>query len=236
MKKLSLAACAAFALTATSASAGGYWQNGSYYTYATTAQSQTYAAPSYATSSGTAVVGTVGPIQSAGTVTYAQPTYTQPAYTQPIYVAPASTTTYTTPTYTAPVQTYTTPRYTAPTTRYVRPATTVYAPAPTYARPAYAPVQPQYDARDRVRDRIRNQRNRIERALERGELRRGEERRLRQGLREIRQTFRAYRDNDGYVGRHEEAQLMAMLNRNSKRIRRLANNDRVAGYQGPYAY
>ncbi len=248
MKKLGLVACAAFALTATSASANGFWQNGSYYTYPTatsqsTTTTTTYSAP------GANVVGSVGPIQSAGTSTYVQPSTYGTTYTTP-YTAPA--TTYTAPapasTYTAPTTTYTPPSYStvpaatntyvAPTTVYTPPATTTYAPAPRYTVPAYAP--PQYDATGLVRDRIRNQRNRIERALDRGELRRGEERRLREGLREIRRTFRAYRDNDGFVGRHEEAALMRMLNDNSRRIFRLANNNRVAGngigYRVPYAY
>lgn len=200
MKTLGIAACAAFTLmTATSAMAGGYWQNGVYYSYPSTQTTTTYTAPS------STIVGSVGPIQTAPITAY-------PPVTT---IAPAATTT-----------------YAAPVTTYLPPASTVYAPAPTY----YAP--PVYDGRDRVRNRIRNQRNRIERALNRGDLRRGEERRLREGLREIRRTFRAYRDNDGYIGRFEEAQLMDMLNRNSKRIRRLANNDRVAGgYRtGPYAY
>jgi|GEM_PF-3492393 len=241
MKTLGLAAIAAFALTATSASANGYWQNGSYYSYpaATSQAATTYVAPSYAAPTyvapTTTVVGSVGPIQSTGTVTYAQPTYIAPATTT-TYAAPA-TTTYTAPvttyvapttTYTAPTTTYVAPSYTAPTTTtYVAP-TTYTAPAPVAPRVTIQRV-PRYDGRDRVRQRLANQRSRIERALSRGELRRGEEQRLRTSLREIRRTFRAYRDNDGYIGRHEEAQLMAMLNRNSQRIRRLANNGRVAG-------
>jgi len=222
MKTLGLAAIAAFALTATSASANGYWQNGSYYSYpaATSQAATTYVAPSYAAPTyvapTTTVVGSVGPIQSTGTVTYAQPTYIAPATTT-TYAAPATTT------YTAPVTTYVAPT----TTTYVAP-TTYTAPAPVAPRVTIQRV-PRYDGRDRVRQRLANQRSRIERALSRGELRRGEEQRLRTSLREIRRTFRAYRDNDGYIGRHEEAQLMAMLNRNSQRIRRLANNGRVAG-------
>jgi hypothetical protein len=95
-------------------------------------------------------------------------------------------------------------------------------------------VVPQYDAKDRVRQRIRNQRKRIVRADERGDLRPREEERLRRKLREIRQTFRAYRDNDGVIGRYEEAELMRMLNRNSRRIARLANNDRTVRFDDGY--
>jgi len=221
MMKLSLAACAALALTATSASASGYWQNGTYYAYpATTTQTYTapsytapaYAAPTYSVPSHTGVVGSVGPVESG--VSYVVPSSTRP------YVAP--TTSYTAPVYGTSSSTY------APS--YV---------TPTYGVPAYVPA-PQYDGRDQVRKRLKRQRDRIERALERGDLRRGEERRLREGLREIRRTFRAYRDNDGYIGRHEEAALMEMLDRNGRRIRRLANNDRVAGGRrgnhGPYYY
>jgi len=216
MMKLGLAACAAFALTATAASANGFWQNGTYYTYAapTTTTTQTYTAPSYTTPSYTApsytapsytgVVGSVGPVETSP------------------YVAPA-------PTYVVPSNTRT---YVAPTTTYA-PVTTYAPAAPVYSVPAYAPA-PQYDGRDNVRRRIQNQRSRIERALERGDLRRGEERRLREGLREIRRTFRDYRDNDGYIGRYEEAALMRMLDQNGRRIRRLANNDRVAGDRGDY--
>lgn len=192
MMKLGLAACAALALTATSASANGYWQNGIYYTYPTTT-TQTYTAPSY-----TGTTGSVGPVELSGTVTYVQP-YTVPSYTVPSpYVAPS----------------YGTPSYGFP----------------SYA-PSYAPL-PQYDGRDQVRKRLKRQRDRIERALQRGDLRRGEERRLRESLREIRRTFRAYRDNDGHIGRFEQAALMRMLDENSRRIRRLANNDRVAGHRG----
>lgn len=190
MMKLGLAACAALALTATSASANGYWQNGIYYTYPTTT-TQTYTAPSYID-----ITGSVGPVESSGTVTYVQP------YTHS-YAVPSSTTTYVAPTYGIP----------------------------SYGFPSYAP-QPQYDGRDQVRKRLKRQRDRIERALERGALRRGEERRLRESLREIRRTFRAYRDNDGHIGRFEQAALMRMLDENSRRIRRLANNDRVAGHRG----
>lgn len=208
MKTLGLAAaCAAFALTATSAMAGGYWQNGTYYSYPTAQTTTTYTAPA------ATVTGSVGPIQSAGTVTYLPST----TYTAPTYVAPASTTTYV-----APATTYTTPSY--------------IAPAPAYVAPGPAYTAPRYDGRDRVRQRLRNQRNRIENASARGELRRGEERRLRENLRDIRATFRDYRDNDGVIGQYEEAQLMRMLDRNSRRIFRLAHNDRVAGGYRAYPY
>jgi len=250
MKKLGLAACAAFALTATGASASGYWQSGTQYSYpAATSQS----IPAY-TTPGTAVVGYVGPVETAPTVTYTQPG----SYTSSYTTVPATTTTqqrtyYTAPqqTYTAPVQTYTapqqayatpqqayttpsytTPSYTTPTTTFVRPAPRVYAPAPTVVVPAYA--VPRYNRGRLVRDRIRNQRNRIDNALARGDLRPREEERLRERLREIRHTFRDFRRNDGRIGPREEARLMQMLNRNDRRILRLANNDRVVRSHGPY--
>ena len=223
MKKLGLvAATAAFALTATAASAGGYWQNGTYHSSSNTytSPSVTYVQPS-----------TYGTTYAAPTTTYTTPSYTTPNYTTQTYGTSVGTT-YTTPSYNTGRTVYTTPSYTTPTyttPTYVQPKR-VYVPAPSYTVPtSYAPT---YDGRDRVRSRIKRQRSRIERAEARGDLRRGEERRLREGLREIRGAFRSYRDNDGYIGRWEEAELMRMLDRNSKRIRRLANNDRVAGGHG----
>ena len=201
MRKLGLAACAAaLALSATAANAGGYWQNGTYYSYPTT---HSYATPSYTTPS--IHIGSIDTVQPSTYTTYG----TTQSYSVP-------TTVYTSPVYSSP--SYTTPSYVAP--------------APSYAPTYYAP---RYDGRDRVRQRLRNQRDRIERALARGDLRRGEERRLREGLREVRRTFRAWRDNDGVINQWEEAELMRMLDRNSRRIRRLANNHRVAdGYYRPY--
>lgn len=101
-----------------------------------------------------------------------------------------------------------------------------YAPAyKTYSAPAYIP--PAYDATDRIRSRIQRQRSRIINASDRGDLRNREEDRLRYGLREIRQTFREYRRNDGVIGRYEDEQLTRMLDRNSRRIARLGNNHRT---------
>ena len=194
MKFLALAASAALALTATTASANGYWQDGVYYSTTT----KTYASPSYTQPSYTA--------PSYGTQIYTQPGY---SYVQPT----VKTSTYQVPAYTAP--TYTAPR-------------TVYAPAPSY-------IQPRYDATDRVRQRIQNQRSRIERAEARGDLRPREKARLRDGLREVRATFRDYRGNDGVIGQWEEAELMRKLDRNSRRIARLGNNDRTVRYDArPY--
>ena len=70
-------------------------------------------------------------------------------------------------------------------------------------------------------------RQRIRAALDRGDLREGERRKLRQKMRNIRDTFHAYKDNDGIIGQWEEQELMRKLDRQSRRIRRLANNHRT---------
>ncbi len=153
------------------------------------------------------------------------PSYTAPTYTQPAYTTP----TYTAPTYRAP--TYTTPGYTAPT------YTTPSYPASTLIVPSYGNATgyaSRYDGRAIVRSRLQRQRNRIERALERGDLRPREHDKLMNRMQDIRQIFRDFRRNDGVVSQSEEAKLMAMLDRQSRRIRRLANNDRVAGGHGGY--
>lgn len=155
-----------------------------------------------------ATTASAGSGQVYGSVTF----NTAPAYT------------YTAPSYAVP--TYTTPTYTAPA--YI-------APTYNYTAPAY--VAPTYDATDRVRQRLKNQKRRINAALARGDLLPREENRLRNALRNARQTFRAYRNNDGVIGRYEEDQLMRMLNRNSNRIARLANNHRTVYSHGAgYGY
>lgn len=204
-KKSAIAGIAlASAFAATAASAHGTHYGTSHTTYTT---------PSYSSSTYTAPTVNLGPIE------YVQPNST---------VQYAPTTTYTAPTYTAP--TYTTPTYSTPT--YIQPATTTtytytqptYT-TPTYTTPAY--VAP-YDGTSQIRSRIQRQRSRIEAAEARGDLRRGEERRLRSGLQDIRQSFRAYRNNDGVINSWEQRELNAALDRNSRRIARLANNHRTA--------
>ncbi len=208
---------------ATTSTYAPYQPSTSTYSYSTT-PATTYTAA--ATTTYTA------PVTSYTTTpSYTRPAYTAPAYTTPTYTAPTYTTpTYTTPAYSAPAYTtpiYSTPTYTVP--RYVAPTVI----APTYgSRIAYAP---RYDGRDNVRSRIQRQRDRIERAAARGDLRPREQNKLMNRMQDIRQTFRAYRKNDGVISRGEEAELLAMLDRQSQRIRRLANNDRVVRGHGGYS-
>ncbi len=193
----------------------------------------TYYAPSHATTYGTTYGSTytapsvnLGPIeyvQPNSSVQYVQPatttTYTVPSYTTPTYTTP----TYSTQTYSAPV--YTTPTYKAPT----------YAYTPSYTAPAY--IAPRYDATERVQARLDRQRNRIQNAKARGDLRKGERKRLRRNMRDIRDQFRAFKANDGIIDAGEFSVLQARLDRQSKRIRRLANNHRVAGpLVSPYGH
>lgn len=189
-------------------------------TYGTTYGS-TYTAP-------TVNLGPIEYVQPSSTVQYVQPATTT-TYSTPSYVAPSYTTpTYTTPTYTTP--TYTTPTYTAPRYSYT-PSYTV----PTYTTPAY--VAPRYDATTRVQARLDRQRSRIRNARDRGELRRGERKRLRRNMRDIRAQFSAFKANDGIIDAGEFAVLKDRLDRQSQRIRRLANNARVQGpLVSPYGH
>ena len=250
-----LAGIAATALSAGAAQAhdvtGTHYSHGTTYgtsTYGTTTYATTpsYGTTTYATtpSYGTTTYGSsvyaaptidLGPIETVPSTTYSTTTVV-PATTSTYSVQPSYGTTtygetvYQSPTYsTQPV--YSTPTYTTPT--YGAP---VYG-TPSYGIPSYG-YAPAYDATDRVRSRIKRQRSRIERALDRGDLRSGELKRLRRNLRDIRRTFRAYRDNDGVIGQWEERALMDQLDRNSQRIRRLANNGRVVGggAYSPYGY
>ena len=81
-------------------------------------------------------------------------------------------------------------------------------------------------------DRLRT---RILRAANRGELRHGERSKLRKKMRNIRHMIEAYKADDGVIDRKEFAKLDERMSRQSKRIRRLANNDRVVGqFVSPY--
>ena len=238
MKKIAALATLAGVLAASAASAHGS------HTYST----GTVHTPSHATTYGTTYGSTysaptvnLGPIeyvQPSSTVQYVQPatttTYSTPTYTTPSYVAPSYTAqTYSAPSYTAPTYTvprYTTPTYTAPSYSYT-PSYTV----PSYTKPAY--VAPRYDATTRVQARLDRQRSRIRNANDRGDLRRGERKRLRRAMRDIREQFRAFRANDGIIDAGEFAVLKTRLDRQSQRIRRLANNHRVAGpLVSPYGH
>ena len=191
-------------------------------------------------------------IQPASTTTYASPvtTYTAPSYTTPSYAAqsiyttaPSYGTTYTSPSYTAP--SYTAPNY---ATSYTAPSYGTTYTTPTYATPSYsvtnwttpsyvAPILPRFDATAIIERRIDRQRSRIRNAVDRGDLQSGERRKLRKKMRSIRDQFRAFKANDGVIDQAEEAALQNKLSRQSQRIRRLANNQRVAGpLVSPYAH
>ena len=79
-----------------------------------------------------------------------------------------------------------------------------------------------------INRRIRRQNRRIERGRSLGDLTRFEYRRLKFKLFQIRMV-RRYAKFDGYVSRGERRRLHRMLDRNSRRIRRLRNNGRFAG-------
>ncbi|MEO1206150.1 MAG: hypothetical protein AAFV45_07435 [Pseudomonadota bacterium] len=79
----------------------------------------------------------------------------------------------------------------------------------------------------RINQRIKNQRRRIARGIRNGDLRRGEANRLVNRLRTIKQA-RRFAARDGVVTFRERARLTNMLDRNSRVIRRLKNNRRVA--------
>lgn len=204
------------AFAATGASAHGT-HTGSHYS--------TYTTPGYSTSTYTAPTIDLGPIEYVQPQSTVQYQNVVPATTSTYYSQPNYGTTYTQPTYST---TYTQPTYTTPT--YTQPA---YV-QPSYVAPAPAYVAPRYDATERVRARLDRQRSRIRAALDRGDLREGERRKLRRKMRDIRGDFRAYKGNDGVINQWEEAELMRKLDRQSRRIRRLANNHRTA--YSPYGH
>lgn len=206
----------ATAFTVSSASAHDVYGHGHHTNTVTTpSYTNTYTAP-------TINLGPIEQVQPNSTVQYVQPatttTYTAPSYTTPSYVAP-QTYTYTAPSYgsttTVPAATY--------GTSYTTPINTV----PTYTAPAY--VAPLFDATQRVQARMDRLRTRIFRAANRGDLRRGERSKLRRKMRNIRHMIDAYKADDGVIDRQEFAKVNERMSRQSKRIRRLANNDRVVG-------
>lgn len=154
---------------------------------------------------------------TSSAVTYGTPSYTTPSYTAPSYAA-QPTYTYTAPSYgtTTFGTTYTAPNYTAPS----------YT-VPSYTTPTY--VAPVFDAMPRVHARMDRLRSRIRNAVSRGELRDGERSNLRRNMRKIRRAIEAFRSNDGVIDHQEFAKLNDRMSRQSDRIRRLANNDRVVG-------
>ena len=77
--------------------------------------------------------------------------------------------------------------------------------------------------------RIRRQNRRIRRGRDFGDLTRGEYFRLKYRLFRIKNA-RRYAKIDGYVSRGERRRLHRMLDRNSRRINRLRNNGRYAGF------
>lgn len=216
------------AFAATGASAHDSFGHSHYSGSTSSTYGSTYTAP-------TVNLGPIEYVQPSSTVQYAQPSrsvqYIQPATTSTYSVTTpsyAAQTVYSSPTYTAP--TYTAPTYTAST--YTAPSYGTTYSAPTYTAPAYvAPTyyQPRVDLTGQVQTRLDRQRSRIRNAADRGELRRGERRKLRRNMREIRSLFESYKANDGVIDTSEQAALNKQLNRQSKRIRRLANNHRVAG-------
>ena len=180
---------------------------------------------------------TVQYVQPATTTTYSAPTtgYTSSAVT---YVAPSYTTqSVATPSYAAqPTHTYTAPSYGSSTfgTTYTAPSYTV----PTQTIPSYTTqsyVAPVFDATQRVDARMDRLRSRIFAAANRGDLRDGERSKLRRNMRKIRHMIEAYKADDGVIDRNEFAKLDERMSHQSKRIRRLANNDRVVGqFVSPY--
>ena len=202
----------------------------------TTSYTNTYTAP-------TIDLGPIEYVQPNSTVQYVQPATT--SYIQPATTATYSSSTYTTPSY-APVNsvaqpsyTYSAPSYGSTNTasqiifgstytspNYVAPAYTTTA-APSYTAPAY--VAPLFDATERVHARMDRLRSRIRNAVSRGDLRDGERSKLRQKMRKIRRSIQAHKADDGIIDRAEFAKLNKRMSRQSDRIRRLANNDRVVG-------
>ncbi len=251
---------AGLALAGTFAASGASANNFYNHSYSPTISqgsvfSTTYTSPTTYTAP-TINLGPIEQVQPNSTVQYVQPatTYVQPAkattYTAPVtsYVAQP---TYTTQTYVAParhtVQTniapsnYTTPSYAAQPVTYTAPS---YVTQPTYTAPTIgttfttpAYIAPRYDGIEMVRDRMDRLRSRIRHALDRGDLREGERRKLRRKMRDIRDDIRDFRANDGIIDRAEHAALNKKMSRQSRRIARLANNHRVERpLVSPYAY
>ena len=86
-----------------------------------------------------------------------------------------------------------------------------------------------------INRRIRRQNRRIHRGRRVGDLTRFEFRKLKFKLFQIRMVKR-YAKIDGYVSRGERRRLHRMLDRNSRRINRLRNNGRFAGYRDRPAF
>jgi len=84
-----------------------------------------------------------------------------------------------------------------------------------------------HTATPRIDRRIANQARRIRVGRRSGDLTFREMRRLRKGLRNIRRA-RNFAKRDGRVTRWERQDLLSMLNRNGKKIRRLRNNRKNA--------
>lgn len=215
MKKSMITAVAlAGAFAASSASAFDGHSHSYYSKFTTPTYGTTYTAP-------TINLGPIEFVQPNSTVQYVQPATTSTfSYQAPVktYTAPS----YTTPSYAAQ-PTWAQPTYTSPNYVY-----------PSYTRPAY--FAPFYDGTAKVERRIDRLRSRIHNARDRGDLRKGERRKLRRNMREIRETYRFYKANDGIIDRAEHHALNDLMSRQSKRIRRLANNHRVAGpLVSPYA-
>ncbi|MEL7544309.1 MAG: hypothetical protein AAGJ70_11100 [Pseudomonadota bacterium] len=78
-----------------------------------------------------------------------------------------------------------------------------------------------------INRRLNRQRNRIRNARRNGRLTFGEARRVRKGLKRVRRALHIARF-DGHVSRFERRKLHNMLDRNGRKIRRLANNGRFA--------
>ena len=92
------------------------------------------------------------------------------------------------------------------------------------------PVHAEHNSResgrhDRIEQRLDNQRYRIHRAIDAGELTRKEVKRLRKQQRHIIRLKHKFM-RDGYLDRYEFVTLRDELNRASKRIQRLSHNDR----------
>jgi len=79
-----------------------------------------------------------------------------------------------------------------------------------------------------IRNRIQRQNRRIRRGIETGRLTWRETRIVRSGLHRVRRALRRARA-DGFVTRGERIRIHRMLDRNSSRIARLANNRRGGG-------
>lgn len=212
------------AVAASGASAHESYGHSHYSGATTSTYGSTYTVPSVN-------LGPIEYVQPSSTVQYVQPTtqYIQPATTS-TYTYP--TTNYTTPSYSAQTI-YTAPSYTSPT--YTAPNYSTTYTAPSYGAPTY--YQPRVDLTAQVQTRLDRQRSRIRNAMNRGDLRKGERRKLRRNMREISALFRSYKSNDGVIDQREADYLTSKLNRQSQRIRRLANNHRVVGpLVSPYGH